>query len=284
MSYFYSLVNIAAVYGALAALQVLLLNRLGLAFAAIPVFAGLGAYIVAAWAVGAPVSAGMFALVVVLAVVISWLANYLPRDHYLLCTIAAVECLGAAVGLSETLGGREGLPIPEGWSVGGRGFEASMLVWTLGSLIVIIVGIRLLLSSAAGAAIDRLRENPEAAPRFFPARHFRVVVVAGCVTAATALGVLYLAYQGRVSPTVFSLDFALLLLAFTVMAYRAPEVAGLAALLYWVLPYVMTKALPLSQQGAADLIRFIWGGLLVAAIVVPHVVRTQRQLRGARTQ
>lgn len=282
MTYFYSLVNLAAIYGSLAALQVLLLNRVGLAFAAIPVFAGLGAYILAAWAIGAPVSVGLFAFAILLAVVISLLANYLPRDHYLLCTLAALECLGAAVGMSETLGGREGLPIPDAWSVGGRGFEASMLIWTLGTLVLITVGIRLLLNSAAGAAIDRLRENPEAAPQFFPARSFRVITVGGCVLIAMVIGVLYLTYNGRVSPTIFSLDFALLVLAFTVMAYRFPEFAGLAALLYWILPYVLTKMLPLSQQGAADLIRFIWGTLLVVAVLLPQILRTRRKPRGVQ--
>lgn len=282
MSYLFSLVNAAAVYGSLAALQVLLLNRVGLAFAAIPVFAGLGAYIVAAWAVGGTLSVGLFALALALAVSISLLSNYLPRDHYLLGTLAMMECLGAAIGSSETLGGREGLPVPVGWGVGGPGFESSMLIGTLGSLAVVTLGIRLLLSSAAGAAIDRLRENPEAAARFFPARTFRVLTVGGCVAAAMALGVLYLAYSGRVGPTIFSLDFALLVLAFTVMAHRSPEVAGLAALLYWILPYVMTKILPMSQQGAADVIRFVWGGLLISAVLLPEILRTRRQLRGAR--
>lgn len=281
MSYLFSLINAAAIYGSLASLQVLLLNRVGLAFAAIPVFAGLGAYIVAAWAVGAPFSMGLFVLAILLAVAISLLANYLPRDQYLLCTLAALECLGAAIGQSETLGGREGLSSPDAWSVGGRGFEASMLVATVGSFAAVTIGIRFLLSSAAGAAIDRLRDDAEAAPRFFPARSFRVIVVGGSVAIGMALGVLYLAYYGRVSPTIFSLDLALLLLAFTVMAYRVPELAGLAALLYWVLPYAMTKVFPLSQQGAAELIRFVWGGLLIAAVVVPHVARTRRQLRGA---
>ncbi len=282
MSYLLSLVNLAAVYGSLAALQVLLLNRVGLAFAAAPVFAGLGAYIVAAWAVGGAISAGLLAVAVALAISISVISNYLARDHYLLATLATMECLGAAIGTSETLGGREGLSVPAGWAIGGPGFEASMLFGTLGSLAVVTLGIRLLLSSAAGAAIDRLRENPEAAPRFFPARAFRVITVGGCVVAAMAVGVLYLAYNGRVSPSMFSLDSALLVLAFTVMAHRLPEVAGLAALLYWVLPYLITKILPMSQQGAADVIRFIWGGLLICAVLLPQLLRTQRQLRGAQ--
>ena len=284
MSYFFSLVNIAAIYGSLAALQVLLLNRLGLAFAAIPIFAGLGAYAIAASVLGYSVSLGLVALTGLLAVGISFLSNHLPRDLYLLCTLAALECLGATIGSSVPLGGREGLSIPPGFSVGGPEFERTMLPWTLGTLLAITLTLRLVLNSAAGAAIDRLRENPDSAERWFPVRSFRVIVVGGCVALATWVGVLYLAYQGRVSPSMFSLDFALLVLAFTVMAYRTPELAGVAALLYWMLPYWLTRHFPLSHQGAADLIRICWGALLIAAVVVPRTLDARKRLKGATSE
>src|SRR5438477_215581 len=168
MSYFLSLLNEAAVYGSLAALQALLLNRLGLAFAAIPAFVGLGAYALAARVLG--------------------------------------------------------------------GFASAQFV-------VIAVGL------------------------------------------AGAIGVLYLCYHGRVSPSIFSLESALLVLAFTVMASRWPELAALAALLYGVLPYFLTKVFPLSQQGAADVIRICWGGLLITAVLLPHMLRNrQRQPTGGVVQ
>src|SRR5205823_3544214 len=47
--------------------------------------------------------------------------------------------------------------------------------------------------------------------------------------------------------------------------------------LYGVMPYFLTKVFPLSHQGAADLIRICWGGLLIAAVILPHMVRTRRQ-------
>lgn len=282
MNYFFSLVNEAALFGALAALQVLLLNRLGLAFAAVPVFTGLGAYAIAAWSLGAATSLGMLLLAGLLAVGMSFLANYLQRDHYLLATLAALECVGGAIGMSAALGGREGLPIPTSWSVGGPGFETRAMFWTVGALAIVILAIRLVLNSAAGVAVDRIREHPECAVRWFQASRFRVVVVSLSVTLATAAGVLYLAYHGRVSPGVFSLEFALLVLTFSVMAGRWPELAALSALLFWILPYWMTKLLPLSQQGAADLIRVCWGGLLIASVLVPRLLRErQRGLRRA---
>lgn len=279
MNYFYSLLNAAAIYGSLAALQVLLLNRMGLAFAAIPLFAGIGAYALAAWSLGVSASAGFLLLAFLSAVGMAVLSNRLREDHYLLATLATLECLGAIVGLSEPLGGREGLPLPAGWTVGGRGFETSMLFWTLGTLTIICVAIRIVLSLDIGAAIDRLRENAKVAERYLPATSVRSVVVSACVVTATAVGLLYLAYHGRVSPTIFSLDFALLVLAFTVMAGRLPELAALAALLYWVFPYWLTKVFPLSQQGAADVVRFCWGALLIAAVLTPSLLHTYRQRR-----
>lgn len=279
MSYFYSLLNAAAIYGSLAALQVLLLNRMGLAFAAIPLFAGIGAYAFAAWALGTGASVGLLVLALVLAIGMAVLSNRLREDHYLLATLAALECLGATIGLSEPLGSREGLPLPAGWTVGGRGFETMMLIWTLGTLGVICVALRVVLSLDVGAAIDRLRENPHVAERYVPANSVRIFAVSACVVTATAVGLLYLAYHGRVSPTIFSLDFALLVLAFTVMAGRFPELAAFAALLYWVLPYWLTKVFPLSQQGAADLIRFFWGSLLILAVIAPSLLHSYRQRR-----
>lgn len=284
MNYFFSLLNEAAVYGSLAALQALLLNRLGLAFAAIPAFVGLGAYALAAAAAGGFAAAQFVVIAVALAIGMALLANRLRRDHYLLATLATLECLGAWVGMSSALGGREGLPLPPTWSVGGPGFEARMLVWTLGTIAFVILTIRLILGSAAGAAIDRIREHPEAAARWCPVQKVRGVVVAVAVVLASVIGVLYLGYHGRVSPGIFSLESALLVLAFTVMAWRWPELAALAALLYGVLPYLLTKVFPLSQQGAADLIRICWGGLLIAAVLLPHLLRNrQRKPAGVTT-
>lgn len=276
MNYFLSLLNEAAVYGALAALQALLLNRLGLAFAAVPAFAGLGAYAVAASAFGDATTTQVVAVTIGLTVGMTLLANRLRRDHYLLATLAALECLGAWVGTSTTLGEREGLPAPAGWAVGGPGFETMMLPLTLGCLAVVLLAIHGILGSAAGVAVDRIREHPEAAVRWCPAGRVRGVVVGVVAVLAGATGVLYLRYHGRVSPTIFSLESALLVLAFTVMAARWPAVAALAALLYGVLPFLLTKTFPLSRQGAADLIRICWGGLLIAAVVVPYRLRNRR--------
>jgi hypothetical protein len=279
VNYFISLANEAAVFGALAAVQALLLNRLGLAFAAVPAFAGLAAYAAAAGPAGD--GAAVLAAAAGLAVGMILLANRLLRDHYLLATLAALECLGVWVGTSRALGEREGLAAPAGWDVGGPGFEARMLPLTFGGLAVVLLAVRGVLGSAAGAAVDRLREHPEAADRWCPAGRVRGFVVGLAVVLAAGTGVVYLRYHGRVSPGIFSLESALLVLAFTVMAGRRPELAAAAALLYGVLPFLLTKAAPVSHRGAADLIRICWGVLLVAAVVVPHRLRTRRPPPGA---
>jgi ABC-type branched-subunit amino acid transport system permease subunit len=284
MNYFLSLVNEAAIFGALAALQVLLLNRLGLAFAAIPVFAGLAAYAVAAWSISPTLPIALLLVAAALAVGMSILSNSLQRDLYLLATLAAIECVGGAVGISTTLGGREGLPLPPTWSVGGPGFETITLLWTVGSLLALTLIIRLTLHLCTGVAIDRLREQPRQCVRWFPVAIFRWFVVGLSVALAGEIGVVYLAYHGRVGPGVFSLDFALLVLAFSVMAGRWPELAAPAAMLYWILPYGMTKLFPLSQQGAADLIRICWGCLLIGAVLVPQLLRERRRMRGGVTR
>lgn len=283
MNYFLSLINAAAIYGAMAALQSLLFNRLGMAFAALPVFVGLFAYSLAAWSIGWTVGAGLLTLAIGLGLGMAVLANFLPKDHYLLCTLAVLECLAAVIGSSNTLGAREGLSVADRWELGGPGFETSMLPWTVGAFLALLVAIRLVLNSPAGIAIDRLREHPETAARFLPSAWLRSIVIGASATIAMMLGAIYLAYHGRVSPSIFSLDFALLVLTFSVMAYRIPELAGVAALLYWALPYGLTKVLPLSQRGAAELIRFSWGLVLVLVVVVPAILRERRQLRGGRS-
>src|SRR5437879_5982853 len=107
MSYVISLLNAAAIYGALAALQALLLNRLGLAFAAMPAFLGLGAYTVAAYTHSPGVAAAVLGSAALSGVGMALLANPLRKDHYLLATLAILECLGAVFGSSRALGGRE---------------------------------------------------------------------------------------------------------------------------------------------------------------------------------
>lgn len=279
MSYFFSILNTAAIYGCLAALQVVLLKRMGLAFAAIPVFAGLGAYAVATLDVSIFLAVLLLMSATVAALAFGQVSNHLPKDLYLLGTLAAIEVCGAAIGASKILGGREGLPAPAQWEIGGRGFETQMLKWNLLSLVLVVGLVRWVLSSSAGIAIDRLNENPRTAKRWFPAYRFQSLTIVICCSLAMIIGGLYLAYNGRVAPTIFSLDFAILVLSFSIMAWRLPELAVFAAALYWVLPYLMTKQFSMNQQAASEFIRIAWGALVVTAIIVPNYVLEIRQKR-----
>jgi|CXWL01.1.fsa_nt_gi ABC-type branched-subunit amino acid transport system permease subunit len=276
MSYFLSLLNAAAIFGGLAALQALLLNRLGLAFAGMPAFLGLGAYAVVMSQQGPAAPALLVGVAAFAGVGLTSLSGSLRKDHYLLATLATLECLAAIFGTPGRLGGREGLATPAAWTVGGRGFEESMLPWTLSAFFAVIAGSRFLLGTAAGVAVDRIREHPQTAGRWFPDQVIRHTVVAGCLLAATAMGVLYALYYGRVGPNVFSLESAILVLIFTVLGGRSPEVAALSALAYWSLPYFLTMLLPLSERGAADFLRVTWGGLVVATIYFSHRPRVRQ--------
>jgi ABC-type branched-subunit amino acid transport system permease subunit len=266
LSYALSLLNAAAIYGSLAALQVLLVNRLGLAFAALPAFLGLGAYAIAVADQGSSILAAVVIGAVVTGTAMVALANRLRRDYYLLATLALLECLSALFGTSAPLGGREGLAAPQGWPVGGGGFELRMLPRMLAALLGVAVLVRALLNAPVGAAIDRIREHPETASRWFRAARIRGLVVAFALIAAWLMGGLYLAYYGRISPTVFSLDAAILVLVFTVIGGRHPELGAAAALLYWSLPFVLTAILPITQIVAAEFVRIMWGLLVVTMI------------------
>lgn len=273
MSYVISLINTAAVFGACAALQAVLLNRLGLAFAAVPAFLGLGCYL-SATRDDPALSLGLAAAATASAVLVTWLADRLARDEYLLASLALLECLGATIGLVPGLGGRVGLPHPDPGSLGGPDFEVRMLPWTLTALLASCLVARGVLGSALGIAVDRIREAPAMVDQWLPVAKVRATLVGLVSVGALLLGPLYLAYQGRVGPQVFSIEFAIRLLTFTVLAGRWPELGAVSALAYWVFPYVATQYLDLSTRGAEDLVRILWGVLVVVV-----AMRAARQVR-----
>lgn len=279
MNYLLSLLNLAALFGALAALQALLLNRLGLAFAAMTAFLGLGAYGVATYQIGPGVSILFFASAMLLAWVMAHLAYRLRGDYFLLATLAVLECLGAVVSATPGLGGREGLPLAPAAELGGSHFELRMLLPTAGALSVVVAVCAFVLSSAAGVAIDRFREHQETAARWFPVRRLLLFSVLLAAFLGLAVGAVYITYVGRVTPRVFSIDLAILVLMFTVLAGKRPALAALGALLYWVLPYWASSLLPLSRQGAADGVRMLWGLLVILAVLIPGAIERRRLAR-----
>lgn len=265
MSYVLALLNAAALVGAVAALQALLLNRLRLAFAAMAAFAGLGAFVVA---VGGSAGVGLLGVAIVLVALFAWLAERLPRDEFLLATLAVLATLGAVVSATPALGGRTGLA-PMDVQVGGEGFEERMAPLTLGVLVLVVAGLRLLLSSSLGIAIDRIGEGEKAVAPFLPIGRFRAVVLATTSLCAMSIGALTVMYRGRVGPDVFSIDSAVHLLTFTVVAGRRPELAALVALVDAVFPFFASRVLPLSMRGAEELERIVWGAIVVAMAVWP---------------
>lgn len=265
MTYVLSLLNAAALIGIVAALQALLLNRLRLAFAAMLAFSGLGAF---AFAASGSARLALIVAALLLVALFAWLAERLPRDEYLLATLSLLATLGAVVSASPTLGGRTGLA-PADVSVGGAGFEAAMAPWTLGALLVVVLGLRWILRSALGIAIDRIGEGGGALSPFLPVGRFRFAILTGAVLVAIATGVLSVVYRGRVGPDVFSIESAVRLLTFTVIAGRRPELAAGVALVDGVFPFLASRVLPLSIRGAEEAARIAWGAAVVALAVWP---------------
>ncbi len=279
MTYFLSLLNQGALFGTLAAIQVLLLNRLGLAFAAIPAFAGIGAYLL----VVTPVNP-FFALFFLLTgggltLLMAHLGSRLRHDFYLLATLAVLECLGGIIGAIPSLGGREGLSFLDGNYVGGPGYELEMIWWSMGLFLMTLFILRWLLQSPLGLAIDRIEEHPESAVRWFPANRFRFLLIITCCSLGLISGLVYGYYHGHIGPQVFSIDKAILVLMFSIMAMRWPELAGLAALLYWVLPFFITELIGGSTGKVGEIIRLIWGSMLICSIFWPSYLKERNKAR-----
>lgn len=272
MRYALSLFNYGALWGSIAVIQGLLLNRLGLAIAAVPAFVGLGAYAFASARFGF-VNWLLFALLALgLAVLMAWLANRLRLDYYLLATLSILECLGGGIGLSLLLGGREGLMM-ESTLFDTADPEVAMFPWSMACVLFVLLWVRSLLRAPLGIAIDRMRENPATSVRWFPAKRLRSAVVAQALLLAFGIGHLLVYYQGHVSPKVFSLSTALLILAFSVISGRYPEIASGVAILYWVLPFALAHSEIASGREAAEVVRIIWGLILVGVVSAPVIAR-----------
>ena len=94
----------------LVAAQALVLNRLGIPFAAITAFSGIGAYAIAISLNGFSAFVPLILLLsIIMVAVFSALTRNLPQDQYLLLTLAALGLLRATTGSIPELGGQNGI-------------------------------------------------------------------------------------------------------------------------------------------------------------------------------
>ena len=61
------------------------------------------------------------------------------------------------------------------------------------------------------------------------------------------------------------------------MSIKLPELAAVAACLYWILPYLVTKKSSIDQQVASEIIRIIWGILMISAVSLPPLLARHKQ-------
>lgn len=247
--------------------QALLLNWLGVPFAAITLFAGLAAYSVAV-----AVQYGAFAVLPLilfalgLLTVFVLLVPHLPEDRYLLLTLAALALTRAFAGALAPLGGQLG--ISSAASMLPPQQPASFLAFVVPLFLFAFVGGVLLDRSQMGLAVDiaRLARSQPLAAALVPLPLLRTALFGFAVLIAVAAGTLKGLYSGRVDPNVFRTDVAITVLVVTLAAGRNPMRMALVAVAFFVFPDIFGSLFGYQRAAVAHIREMAWSvAILVLA-------------------
>jgi len=255
--------------------QVLILNRLGIPFAAITLFAGLAAYGVAtALHFGPLLFILAVALSVLLVVVFTALVRALPQDSYLLLTLAVLGVGGALVSASAALGGQLGMSSTSSVL---RAQEPGPFLWCAVPLFLLAFGSLWLLDrSQLGLAVEvaRMARQEKHAISFIPLWPITALVFFIASGLAFSSGAFQALYTGRVDPNVFRIENAIPMLVATLAAGRSPWRASAIALTFFIFPDLFSVLVGYQRSAMAQVREIIWS--------VAIVLLAEKQFAGAR--
>jgi ABC-type branched-subunit amino acid transport system permease subunit len=258
----------------LVAAQSLILNRLGIPFAAITTFSGIGAYAVALALNG---SWGLLPVAVLLSILIvigfSALAPPLPQDRYLLLTLAVLGVLRAIAGSSANLGGQLGMS-----SATSLLPPQEALPFAAGAVLLFATSLlahALIKRSEFGLAISvaRTARTDVAASAFVPVKKITFVCFVIASLLALMAGVLKAMYAGRVDPDQFAIRTAVILLMPALMAGSSPLRIGLLSLFFFAFPDLFGVLFGYGATSLAFLREMVWSALIIAMVSRNFVIK-----------
>lgn len=233
--------------------QVLVVNWLGMPFAAITLFAGVAAYAVAlALQFGFVASGVTLGLAGLMLIAFIGLVDVLPQDSYLLVTLAALGFTGALASGSKTLGGQLGMssvskllaaqdPQPFLFCAVPIFLLAFGAVWILG---------RSQLGMASNLA--RLaRLNKQAVP-LVPMKSLTKLLLSVAFILAVSSGALQGLYTGRVDPNIFRIENAIPVLVATLASGRNHWRAAVVAVGFFVFPDLFADLIGYQRSALAQ--------------------------------
>lgn len=262
----------------LVAAQALVLNRLGIPFAAITAFSGIGAYAVALALGGSWFGLTLAVLLGVLtAAGFSVLAPLLPEDRYLLLTLAVLGVLLATAGTAAGLGGQLGMT------------SASMLLPPQEPLPFAIAAVVLFATSLLAHAligrsefglavcVARTARVDITAKSFVPIKKITLACFLVAASIAIWAGVLRATYSGRVDPNQFRIRTAIVVLMPTLAAGSSPLRIGLLSLVFFAFPDLFAVFFGYDATSLAYIREMSWSALIIA--MVPGNVITRLKTR-----
>ena len=246
--------------------QALLLNRLGVPFAAVTLFAGIAAYTAAA-ALGLGFLTFAILVLVILSLVAAfvYLGRLLPDDRYLLLSLAGLALMASFVGASSELGGRigiacvlEGLP-PQ---------DSGAFLLPAAGVFLLACGLAFLLErSQLGLAMDAVRSSRTdlSLTALVPIRRVMLLSFACAIPLALLAGGLQGLYSGRVDPGVFRMDRAIVVLIVTLVAGRSTLGAILVAVSFFALPDLFSMTFGYERGTMAHIREIAWSMIALIA-------------------
>ncbi len=245
--------------------QALVLNNLGIPFAAITLFAGLGGYLVAAGPIGGAAPAVLVVVAATLAFGLFFgLRRSLPNDRYLLLSLAALQIARAAVGGSRQWGGQLGTSVK--WD-GLPTYDAeTYLPVAVAVFLAVLVILRLLERSQLGLAVElaRLSRGDERPRALVPVDGLALLVLGVATAIAVLVGMTSGIYAGRVSPDAFGLNLAISTLVATLVAGRRAWTVGVVSLAFFAFPHLFSSLFGYQVEAMGHLREILWSAVVLA--------------------
>jgi len=247
--------------------QALLLNNLGIPFAAITLFSGLGGYVAAALSLQGG-ALPLILLVVSAAVLFGLfhaLRRYLPDDRYLLVSLAALQIVAACAGAARVLGGQLGAGVK--WAgIPTHDARALLPIAVLGFCVILAL-LWLCERSELGFAIDlsRLSRSDDRLRALVPVDRLSLLVLTVATLVAVLVGATKGLYSGRVSPDEFSLELAISTLVATLVAGRRAWTVAVVSIAFFAFPHIFSSTLGYQAEAMGHVREILWSGMILIA-------------------